>query len=71
MTVGPIKVKARKSIIFAEGSPEVGSKVGLEKTLTQMVEGCLRTMKSCHICIRGLKKFLVKYEKYVTLSIHV
>ena len=26
--------------------------VGLEKTVTEMVTGCLRTMKSCHICTR-------------------
>ena len=26
--------------------------VGLEKTITEIATGCLRTMKSCHICIR-------------------
>ena len=26
--------------------------VGLEKTVTEIATGCLRTMKSCHICIR-------------------
>ena len=29
--------------------------VRLVKTVTEMVEGCLRMMKSCHICIRWLK----------------
>ena len=29
--------------------------LGLEKTVTEMVTGCLRTMKTCHICIRWLK----------------
>ena len=33
--------------------------VGLEKTVTVMVTGCLRTMKSCHICIKWLKVFLL------------
>ena len=26
--------------------------VGLEKTVTEMAAGCLRMMKSCHICIK-------------------
>ena len=26
--------------------------VGLEKTVTEMATGCLRTMKSCYICIK-------------------
>ena len=41
--------------------PEEGRKkiiiinfVGLEKTVTELVTGCLRTMKSCYICIRSL-----------------
>ena len=41
--------------------------VGLVKTMTEMVTGCLRTTKSCHIC---KKVILVSYGKYGTLSIY-
>ena len=41
------------------------------KTVTEMVTGCLRTINSCHFCIRWLKVFLVNYGKYGTLFIYV
>ena len=39
--------------------------VGLEETVTEMGTGCLRTMKSYHICIKYLKgSFLLSIKKY-------
>ena len=40
------------------------------QAVTKMVTGCLRMMKSNHICIRRLNFFLVGYEKYGTQSIY-
>ena len=40
------------------------------KTVARLVTGCL-IMKSCHVCIRWLKRFLISYEKDGTLSIYL
>ena len=78
VTVGSAKVKACKSIIFTEGIPEVKITVqfsegkikrslvnfdGLEKTVTEMVTGCLRTMKVGMFALGDCKVILVSFEK--------
>ena len=47
---------------FEDNKGHQSNLLGLVKTVTKMVTGCLQTMKSCHICIRGLKFVLVGYE---------
>ena len=51
MTVGPTDIKARESILFTEGTPEVEIRslvnfVGFLKTVTEMETGCLGTIKN-------------------------
>ena len=43
-TTVPLRYKACMSVLL--------NFVGLEKTVTEIVTGCLRMMKSCHICIK-------------------
>ena len=39
---------------------EVVNFVGSKKAVTELSTGCLRTMKSCYICLKQLKSFLVR-----------
>ena len=42
----------------------------LEKTVTEMSTGCLKTMKSCHICKKYIMEVFKLVIKYGTLSIY-
>ena len=44
--------------------------IRMVKTVARLVTGCL-IMKSCHVCIRWLKRFPISYEKDGTLSIYL
>ena len=52
--VGQTKLKASKSSLFTEYSPEVKI-IGMVKTVAKLVTGCLIKMKSCNVYIRWLK----------------
>ena len=49
LTIGPAKVKACKSLLEGKIKRSLVNLVGLEKTVTEMVTGCLRTMKTFHL----------------------
>ena len=67
--VGPTKVKARQSFLFTEGFLKVEinkslrmrrssvKMLGLKKTVTKMVTGCLRAMKFAICALCDLKVF--------------
>ena len=44
---------------------------GVVNDVSKMLTECLRVTKSCYACIIRLKRHLVKYEKYGTLSIYL
>ena len=59
------------SLNFEDNKDHKSNLSVLVKTVAKMVTGCLRMMKSCHICLCDQKVVLVGYEKYGTLSIYL
>ena len=49
-----VRVKAIAKAYISQGKMKrsLVNFVGLEKTVTEMVTGCLKIMKSCYICIK-------------------
>ena len=59
--------------IYAHSSISLSLSLNISPSIkknSEMVTGCLRTMKSLYVCISDWKEFLVSYEKYGTLSIY-